>query len=315
MFEQWTQAEHKWKDSQLLVQIQNTKRGRKVGGRRWMTKSVLLERYKDAAVVEDIIKAKLRDPKLKATTVRDNPEPGLAGNPDWEQYLCWDEEFETEEEDTLLTKMCSFSQDSNGKGGKREKRKKRKQSTSSSSNKSTEETSVSDESSDKKRRSKKDRKKGGKKSKKADSKKPKQVEDRKKRKIEEKSEGDQSADEEEPGLKVPKPETREEKRKREKEEAAKKKEAEREEAKKKREDERAEKKQAEKEKRGLEQEEKKKKQAKRNEAKKALLHWIICTATGWTNFNRILLTTINNLKFHVVSVYFSLKHLRTLSPR
>ena len=74
-----------------------------------MTKTELIQKYHgDTAAVDEIIKKKESDAVLKKTCCRPHPEPGLKDNPAYRQYLSWDEEYETEQEDQILTKLCSF---------------------------------------------------------------------------------------------------------------------------------------------------------------------------------------------------------------
>ena len=126
----------------------------KRGARRWFTRQELALKYKDAQgsanynVADEIIKEKKKDPTSAEQCVRKHPDA-----PDVEsltQYLCFDEEVESEQEDVVLT---SLFQGVDAAGRKRndktKKNKKRKKDSSSDSSPSSEEESDSSSDDDK----------------------------------------------------------------------------------------------------------------------------------------------------------------------
>ena len=138
LYEQWVQAGGKWDSSQLVIQARTCIKGSKTGARRWMMRSEIVKRYGCEATADELILVKESDPTLLRTQVRNHPE--LPHRRDLRLYLCWDESYETDTEDVLISKMLEVAQkDSPRRGRSKEKKdhkkkdKKRKRSTSSSS--------------------------------------------------------------------------------------------------------------------------------------------------------------------------------------
>jgi len=138
LYEQWVQAGGKWDSSQLVIQARTCIKGSKTGARRWMMRSEIVKRYGCEATADELILVKESDPTLLRTQVRNHPE--LPHRRDLRLYLCWDESYETDTEDVLISKRLEVAQkDSPRRGRSKEKKdhkkkdKKRKRSTSSSS--------------------------------------------------------------------------------------------------------------------------------------------------------------------------------------
>ena len=138
LYEQWVQAGGKWESSQLVIQARTSIKGSKTGARRWMMRSEIVKRYGCEETADELILAKESDPTLFRTQVRNHPE--LPHRTDLRLYLCWDESYETDTEDVLITKMLEVAQNDSRRGRskdrkdhKKKDKKKRKRSTSSSS--------------------------------------------------------------------------------------------------------------------------------------------------------------------------------------
>lgn len=151
LYEQWVQAGGQWETSQLVVQARSTIKGSKTGARRWMLRADIVKKYGCEVTADELIHAKESDPALRRTQVRDHPE--LPKRADLRLYLCWDESFETDTEDVLISKMLEVSRkDSHGRGRskdrkKKDKRKRRRRSTSSSKSSPSSSSSQSSKSS------------------------------------------------------------------------------------------------------------------------------------------------------------------------
>ena len=152
LYEQWVQAGGKWNDSQLVLQCRSTISGTKTGGRRWMLRSDIVKKYGCEVTADEIIRSKESDPALLKTCVRDHPE--LKHRADLRLYLCWDESYETDKEDTTITKMLQLTDSGSKRGRSKEKKerkdkknskgkdkKKRKRSTSTSEKSSSQSSS------------------------------------------------------------------------------------------------------------------------------------------------------------------------------
>ncbi|CAK9109543.1 Uncharacterized protein SCF082_LOCUS50913 [Durusdinium trenchii] len=117
LYEQWIGATEKWSASQLVVRMRNRKLSKKVGGRRFMTEREIIQRYGEE-VAADII-------ANKESKHKEDPEAGLVkAHPESEKlklYLCWDQEYEQEEEDNLIEMMYEdFDGDMDDFGNKTE---------------------------------------------------------------------------------------------------------------------------------------------------------------------------------------------------
>ena len=150
LYENWIAANGKWDQSQIVVQCRSTVKGSKTGARRWMLRSDIVSKYGSESVANDIINAKLNDPMLKQTCVRDHPD--LPGRSDLQLFLCWDSSHECDTEDTVVEQMFTMSQKHDLREGQGKKNKghghdkKRKRSTSSSSSVNTTSMSISSDS-------------------------------------------------------------------------------------------------------------------------------------------------------------------------
>lgn len=155
LFEQWLSSGEDWSRSKLIQSMQKKESFQKRGARRWFTRQELALKYKDAQgsanydVADEIIKEKKKDPTSAEQCVRKHPDA-----PDVEsltQYLCFDEEVESEQEDVVLTSLFqgvdAVGRKRNEKNGK--KNKKRKKGSSSDSSPSSEEESDSSSDDDK----------------------------------------------------------------------------------------------------------------------------------------------------------------------
>ena len=180
LFEQWLSSGEDWKRSKLIQSMQRKESFHKRGARRWFTRQELALKYKNAQgaadynVADEIIKEKQKDSLSADQCIRKHPDA-----PEVEsltQYLCFDEETESDQTDVVLTSLFEGVAAA-GKKRKDKKSKKGKKDSSSDTSPSSEEESDSssdddkdsDESSSESNRKSKKSKKGkkGKKAKKA----------------------------------------------------------------------------------------------------------------------------------------------------
>ena len=115
LYEQWNLAEENWNNSQLVVRMRQSERTRKVGGRRWMTRQMIHERYGEE-LAQDIMQSKNKqDPERKGVMVKPHPDIDKES-----LFLCWDESFESTENDELIELMYEGWQgDKPGRAAKR----------------------------------------------------------------------------------------------------------------------------------------------------------------------------------------------------
>ena len=172
LYESWLSAEEEWSSSKLVVTLRNSSKLSSFGCRKWFTRADLLAKYNnDEDIVTEIIHEKEKVPEaIRKSLVRPHPDAPL--NKQLTQYLCFHEDGESEEHDSVLSSLFSAVSKKKTKKDKKDKRKKRKRSTSSSSTSTRSESESSGSSSNdkkkkKKKKSKKDRKdsKGSKKEK------------------------------------------------------------------------------------------------------------------------------------------------------
>ena len=159
LFEACLSAGEAWDKSQLVISIRNKSSFKTRGARRWFTRADLMVKYRDdEQAVNDIIAEKLLAPQGVVRCHPDAPQ-----NKSLEQYLCFDEATEADEEDTILESLYSATETT------KDKSKKRKKARSSSGSKETSSSKASSSSSS----SSKKKSKKGKKSKKQKGKKEK----------------------------------------------------------------------------------------------------------------------------------------------
>ena len=156
LYESWLTSEEEWSSSKLVLTLRNSSKLSSFGCRKWFTKSDLMTKYNnDEEVVDEIIHEKEKVPEaIRKSLVR--PHPDAPGNKSLTQYLCFHEDGESEEHDTVLSSLFSaVSKKKSTKKDKKEKRKKRRRSTSSSSTSTRSESESSGSSSNDKKKKKK----------------------------------------------------------------------------------------------------------------------------------------------------------------
>lgn len=162
LYESWLTSEEEWSSSKLVLTLRNSSKLSSFGCRKWFTKSDLMTKYNnDEEVVDEIIHEKEKVPEaIRKSLVR--PHPDAPGNKSLTQYLCFHEDGESEEHDTVLSSLFSaVSKKKSTKKDKKEKRKKRRRSTSSSSTSTRSESESSGSSSNDKKKKKKKKVKEG----------------------------------------------------------------------------------------------------------------------------------------------------------
>ncbi|CAE7383345.1 unnamed protein product, partial [Symbiodinium sp. KB8] len=103
--EQWESCAGKWKESQIYLSILQKSRERKMGRRVWMTRQMIVDKYKSESVADRIITNKLSNEDTKKSQTKAHPD-----DPDNEElrlYLIWDTEQEETTEDTILMQLFS----------------------------------------------------------------------------------------------------------------------------------------------------------------------------------------------------------------
>ena len=169
LFEAWLSAGEEWDKSQLVISIRNQSSFKKRGSRRWFTRADLMVKYRDdEQAVNDIIAEKLLAPQGVVRCHPDAPK-----NKTLEQYLCFDEGTEAEEEDTILQSLFSATETSKNKSKKRKKGR-----SSSRSSEDTDSSRASSNSSSSRKKGKKGKKSKKRKGKKEMSKKGKAVKEK-----------------------------------------------------------------------------------------------------------------------------------------
>ena len=164
LYENWLSADENWNKSKLVVSLQQSSKLSTFGCRKWFTRQDLIDKYKSPEIATEIIQEKLAlEESVRKTVVRAHPD--APNNLQLQQYLCFDEDGESEQHDSVLSSLFkAVSKTKKGKKDKKDKdkdKKKRKRSSSSSSDSSGSESesgsgsgSSSDSSSDDKKKKK-----------------------------------------------------------------------------------------------------------------------------------------------------------------
>lgn len=164
LYENWLSADENWNKSKLAVSLQQSSKLSTFGCRKWFTRQDLIDKYKSSEIATEIIQEKLAlEESVRKTVVRAHPD--APNNLQLQQYLCFDEDGESEQHDSVLSSLFkAVSKTKKGKKDKKDKdkdKKKRKRSSSSSSDSSGSESesgsgsgSSSDSSSDDKKKKK-----------------------------------------------------------------------------------------------------------------------------------------------------------------
>lgn len=82
MKEAWHSCQGKWKQSALYLKLTNRKSTRTYGARVWMTRSQVADKYKSQSVADVICDAKLKDPELKKSHVKEHEDVDAVANPE-----------------------------------------------------------------------------------------------------------------------------------------------------------------------------------------------------------------------------------------
>ena len=70
LMDEWLSCVGDWKKSSLVQRMKLSKRTKKHGARVWLTQGQIEEKYKSAAIAQQIVDAKLSDPELAKTHVK-----------------------------------------------------------------------------------------------------------------------------------------------------------------------------------------------------------------------------------------------------
>ncbi|CAJ1431308.1 unnamed protein product [Effrenium voratum] len=140
LFEEWVNVGGDWSSSSLVLRFSTTQRETRRGGRRWLTRAQLCEKYGSAELAEEVIARKLGDDVLRKSQCKAHPE--FPNNPSMQLYLVHDEEYETSEQDTQISAL--FEQRSSD-GDRRRRKRKASSSSASPSPSSSSEASDSDD--------------------------------------------------------------------------------------------------------------------------------------------------------------------------
>ena len=129
LYENWLSADENWSKSKLVLSLQQSSKQSTFGCRKWFTRQDLIDKYKSPEIASEIIQEKLAlEESVRNTVVR--PHPDAPSNLLLQQFLCFDEDGESEQHDSVLSSL--FQAVSKNKKKDKDK-KKRKRSTSSSS--------------------------------------------------------------------------------------------------------------------------------------------------------------------------------------
>ncbi len=129
LYENWLSADENWSKSKLVLSLQQSSKLSTFGCRKWFTRQDLIDKYKSPEIASEIIQEKLAlEESVRNTVVR--PHPDAPSNLLLQQFLCFDEDGESEQHDSVLSSL--FQAVSKNKKKDKDK-KKRKRSTSSSS--------------------------------------------------------------------------------------------------------------------------------------------------------------------------------------
>ncbi len=167
LFEQWLSSDENWEKSKLIITMKESTKLSTFGCRKWFTKSELTSKYKSEDVAKEIILEKeSADESIRGSLIRRHPD--APRNDSMVQYLCFDEDGETEVHDSVLSSLFEgVSKKKHGKHEKKNKKRKRsKRSTSSASSSESSSVSQSSSSSSNDKKKKKKKKSKGKKDKK-----------------------------------------------------------------------------------------------------------------------------------------------------
>lgn len=93
LYEQWLSCEGQWKESSLLVQLKSEVRHRKKGSRRWYTLAELAIKFGSQSCAEKIKAAKMGDPILCKSQVREHPDAPGEPEPYWHIRLFLEHHF------------------------------------------------------------------------------------------------------------------------------------------------------------------------------------------------------------------------------
>ena len=96
LFEQWMICDGHWSESTFYQQLKVSHLHRRRGARKWLTQSELAAKYNSINIAQKIVTAKLRDPELRKTQVRDHKD--APGDPDsrlWQSARIFQKNSET----------------------------------------------------------------------------------------------------------------------------------------------------------------------------------------------------------------------------
>ena len=167
LYENWLSADENWSESKLVLSLKQSSKLSTFGCRKWFTRQDLTDKYKSPEIAAEIIHEKLAlEESVRKTVVR--PHPDAPSNLQLQQYLCFDEDGESEQHDSVLSSLFkAVSKDTKKKKDKEDKKKRKRSSSSSSgssesgseSKSSSESSSTSDDKKKKKAKGKKDKSK------------------------------------------------------------------------------------------------------------------------------------------------------------
>ena len=100
LFEEWLACDGKWHASSFIQRLQHRKEFSKHGCYRWMTRSILVEKYGTEELADEVIENKLQDAETRKSQVKAHPD--FPKNEKMTLYLCWDNESETTKDRTIM---------------------------------------------------------------------------------------------------------------------------------------------------------------------------------------------------------------------
>ena len=104
LYENWLSADENWSKSKLVLSLQQSSKLSTFGCRKWFTRQDLIDKYKSPEIASEIIQEKLAlEESVRNTVVR--PHPDAPSNLLLQQFLCFDEDGESEQHDSVLSSL------------------------------------------------------------------------------------------------------------------------------------------------------------------------------------------------------------------
>ncbi|CAK9069365.1 Uncharacterized protein SCF082_LOCUS34741 [Durusdinium trenchii] len=144
--DEWLSCNGEWRKSTLFKKMIERKTTSTHGARVWMTFQQIAEKYKSEEVARRIVEAKLADPELRRTQVKDHPD--CPESEELRLYLVWESEGVSEVHDSVIEDIFQAvdgdSSDDEAQVSKKSVKKSVKKSASSASEGSDDDSDESD---------------------------------------------------------------------------------------------------------------------------------------------------------------------------